>query len=305
LKGDDNRPMIRPLPRLHDTLASYVFREEVPGAAWFIARHGEVSTGTVGDYQPDTIYRISSMTKPDGTPRSASPARSRRLAPAPRRAAADPPAERALDVQHRLGHPRRSHRTRRRQPFETFLRERVFTPLGMTDTAFAVPLTQSRRLPAQLLPDSRVFDLPNGRWMSPPAFPSGAGGLASTVNDYGAFAGMLRGAGAYGGERILSRASVSLMTSDRLTPEVKAVSGLTPGEFDTMGWGFGVSVTTRRTDLGPYAGSYGWSGGLGTTWFNDPAEDLIAILMTQKMWSSPRPPAIVRDFVTCTYQSLE
>jgi len=150
-----------------------------------------------------------------------------------------------------------------------------------------------------------VYDPPTGQWSAPPAFPSGAGGLVSTVGDYATFAAMLAGDGTYRGVRVLSRASVSLMTSDQLPAEVKAVSGLMPGDFDDMGWGFGMSVVTRRTQLYDSVGTYGWNGGLGTTWINDPAEDLTLILMTQRAWTSHLPPAICRDFLTTAYQALE
>jgi CubicO group peptidase (beta-lactamase class C family) len=187
--------------------------------------------------------------------------------------------------------------------FEAFLASRIFGPLGMVDTGFSVPAGSLGRLRAQLVTDfsngeTVVFDQPDGQWSSPPAFPSGAGGLVSTVDDYAAFAGMLRAGGVWGGERLLSRASVSLMTTDHLTPAVKAVSGLMPGDFDDSGWGFGVSVVTRRTGLAKSVGTYGWDGGLGTSWFNDPAEDLTAILLTQRAFSSPRPGAIFQDFWT-------
>src|SRR6266540_1275438 len=59
------------------------------------------------------------------------------------------------------------------------------------------------------------------------------------------------------------------MSSDQLTPAQKAVSGFWPGYFDTMGWGFGMSVRTRRTHLGPSVGSYGWPGFYGTAWYDD------------------------------------
>ena len=71
-----------------------------------------------------------------------------------------------------------------------------------------------------------------------------------------------------------------------------------PGQFDDTGWGFGVSVVTRRTGLAKSVGSYGWDGGLGTSWFNDPAEDLTAILMMQRAWTSPSPGPVFRDFWT-------
>ena len=196
------------------------------------------------------------------------------------------------------------------QPFATFLAERVFGPLDLTDTGFSVPACDLGRLPAELMTEpgtgrTVIFDEPNGQWSSPPAFPSGAAGLAATVDDFAAFASMLRGFGVFRGSRVLSRASVSLMTADQLTPPVKAVSGLLPGDFDDAGWGFGVGVVTRRTGLAKSAGSYGWDGGLGTSWFNDPAEDLTAILMTQRAFTSPRPGPIFTDFWTSAYQALD
>jgi CubicO group peptidase (beta-lactamase class C family) len=193
---------------------------------------------------------------------------------------------------------------------EDFLREWLFTPLGMTDTGFSVPPGSLDRLPPEYATDMAtgstvVYDPPAGQWSVPPAFPSGAGGLVSTIADFATFAAMLMGAGYYRGTRILSPASVSLMTSDQLTAAQKAVSGLAPGDFDDMGWGFGMSVVTRRTSVYHSAGTYGWSGGLGTTWYNDPARDLVMILMTQRAWTSHLPPAICRDFWTTTYAALE
>lgn len=196
------------------------------------------------------------------------------------------------------------------QGFEDFLRERLFTPLGMADTGFSVPAASIGRLTPQLVTnfangETVVYDPPEGQWATPPAFPSGAGGLVSTISDYAAFAAMLHGGGSYRSTRILSRPSVSLLTSDQLTAEQKAVSGLGPGDFDDMGWGLGVSVTTRRTSVYHSVGTYGWTGGLGTAWFNDPAEDLVMILMTQRAQTSHLPPAIYRDFWTAAYQAID
>jgi CubicO group peptidase (beta-lactamase class C family) len=195
------------------------------------------------------------------------------------------------------------------QPFGDFLQERIFSPLGMADTGFWVPADAIDRLPPQYTRDERgavvVYDPPDGQWATPPAFPSGAGGLVSTAPDYLAFASMLMRGGSHRGVRILSRPSVSLMTSDQLPASVKAVSGLAPGDFDAMGWGFGVSVVTRRTQVYHSAGTYGWNGGLGTTWANDPAENLTLILLTQHAFTSHLGPVLIGDFSTTAYQALD
>jgi CubicO group peptidase (beta-lactamase class C family) len=94
------------------------------------------------------------------------------------------------------------------------------------------------------------------------------------------------------------------MTSDHLTPRQKAVSKFVwpPGFFEDFGWGFGMGINTRRTHLGPSAGSYGWYGKYGTTWFNDPAEDMITILIVQsEYWRLP----VFLDFWTAAYQAID
>jgi CubicO group peptidase (beta-lactamase class C family) len=122
------------------------------------------------------------------------------------------------------------------------------------------------------------------------------------VDDFGAFAAMLRGGGTYRGERILSRASVELMTTDHLSDEQRAVCG--PDPTGTVGWGFGVGVQLRRSTIRG-VGAYGWDGGLGTSWANDPREDLTGILLTNQMFTSPALPAVCQDFWTCAYAALD
>ena len=197
------------------------------------------------------------------------------------------------------------------QPLETFLRERIFDPLGMRDTAFSVPADKLDRFAASYWTNfaTGAFELydaaAGGQWSRPPAFPSGGGGLVSTVDDYLAFAQMLLNGGRHGHEHILSRASVETMTTDHLTPAQKATSGLVADYFDSHGWGFGVSVVTRRTDVAGSVGTYGWDGGLGTSWRTDPREDMVAILLTQRAWSSPNLPNVSRDFLTLAYQAID
>jgi len=192
------------------------------------------------------------------------------------------------------------------QPFEAFLRERVFEPLGMKDTAFFVPPADLGRLATSYVTDPetgtlRIYDEPDGQWSTPPAFPSGGAGLVSTAPDFLAFAEMLL----RGGAPLLSRPSVETMTTDQLTPEQKAVSGFFPDDFDARGWGFCVSVVTRRDHPAAPVGQYGWDGGLGTVWRNDPSEQMITLLLTNAAFTSPRPPDIVQDFLTAAYASID
>ena len=197
------------------------------------------------------------------------------------------------------------------QPFEAFLRERLFEPLGMNDSGFSVPTSKLDRLATSYWTNPAtgaldVFDpVAWGQWSRPPAFPSGGGGLVSTVDDYLAFGKMLLKRGKHGSGRILSRPSIETMTTDQLTQQQKAQSGLIPGYFDSHGWGFGVSVVTRREDLAGSVGRFGWDGGLRTSWCSDPREDVVGILLTQRAWTSPNPPDVCRDFWTLVYQAID
>jgi CubicO group peptidase (beta-lactamase class C family) len=197
------------------------------------------------------------------------------------------------------------------QPLEAFFRERIFEPLGMEDTGFSVPAANLGRLASCYWtnPQTGAVDLfddaRDSRWSRPPAFPAGGGGLVSTVDDYLAFGQMLLNKGKHGRERLLSRPSVEAMTTDQLTPEQKAQSGFSPGFWDSRGWGFGVLVVTRRDDLAAVPGRFGWDGGYGTSWASDPSEDMVAILMTQRLWTSPSPPPVYLDFWTSAYQAID
>jgi CubicO group peptidase (beta-lactamase class C family) len=192
-----------------------------------------------------------------------------------------------------------------RQSFPTFLRERIFDPLGMSDTAFSVPAADLDRFVTSYVTDPesgelRVFDRPDGQWSAPPAFPGGGAGLVSTAADFLAFAELLL----RGGAPLLSRPSVETMTSDHLTPAQKAIGGFFPDDFDGRGWGFGVGVVTRRDQPSAPVGQYGWDGGLGTIWRNDPSESMTTILLTNAAFTSPRMPDIGVDFLTGAYAAI-
>ncbi|HEX4228771.1 MAG TPA: serine hydrolase domain-containing protein [Bryobacteraceae bacterium] len=195
------------------------------------------------------------------------------------------------------------------QSLGTFMRERIFDPLGMKDTAFHVPSEKLDRLPAMYFFNRQangldVFDgAANSDWRSEPLFESGGGGLASTIDDYFAFSRMMLNKGRYGREQILCRATVDLMTSDRLTPEQRSGSEIFFGTHSS--WGLGIAVDIGRNEIFHTPGRFGWTGGFGTTAYIDPAEAMIGILFTQRMMDSPEPPKVFTDFWTLAYGAME
>src|SRR5437660_1450570 len=170
------------------------------------------------------------------------------------------------------------------QPLADFFKTRIFEPLGMKDTGFSISAEQSRRLPSYYQTDfqSGKLELQTvsapSVWTRPPAFPSGAAGLVSTIDDYLAFARLLLNDGVHDDRRLLSQRSVKLMTTNRLTVEQMAGGGPL---LDGQGWGYGMSVVSSPDDVAAVPGRYGWNGGYGTFWVNDPTRRLVAILMTQ------------------------
>ncbi len=190
-----------------------------------------------------------------------------------------------------------------------FLSDHIFAPLGMKDTAFSVPEAKRNRFATCYIGDHamqslKVFDDPvAGKFSSPPVFENGSAGLVSTADDFNAFAQMMLNGGRIGSERILSRPSVELMTTDQITSEQKLGSELFFG--DVRGWGMGLSVFARRDDVYTTPGRFGWDGGYGTSWYSDPSEQLTGILLTQRMMESPEPPRAFVDFWTSVYQAID
>ncbi|MEU3185094.1 serine hydrolase domain-containing protein [Streptomyces sp. NPDC006923] len=183
------------------------------------------------------------------------------------------------------------------RPLPEFLAERLFTPLGMTDTGFEVPAAKLDRFTSFYRPGPadgpELVDAPEGQWSSLPAFPSGAGGLVSTVDDWHAFARMLLAGGTAGGHRLLSADSVRRMTTDHLTRSQRAAGALF---LEGQGWGFGGSVDVEVIDPWNVPGRYGWVGGTGTTAHITPSTGAVAILLSQLAMTGPTPPTLMRDF---------
>jgi CubicO group peptidase (beta-lactamase class C family) len=209
------------------------------------------------------------------------------------------------------------------QPLETFLRERVFGPLGMKDTGFSLLPGQAERFTTAYAPEPEsgalhVLDgVEHSWWSRPPALPNAAGWLLSTIDDYWAFVQLLTTTGRYRGERLLSEASVKLMTTDHLTPEQRTANTMFLG--NAGGWGLGLLVPAAGAPAAgapaagaPAAGApapgvpggFGWDGGTGTTWRSDPENGLTGILFTQRAMTSPEPPAAFVDFWTGAYGAL-
>jgi CubicO group peptidase (beta-lactamase class C family) len=195
------------------------------------------------------------------------------------------------------------------QPLEAFLRERLFAPLGMRDTGFQVPAENLDRLASAYMMDPQkktlgfFDDAANSRWAKPPPFAAGGSGLVSTVGDFHAFYRLLMAGGVHEGRRLLARPTVQLMMSDQLTDAQKQGSELFFGHGAS--WGMGGAVVTRRTDIFTSPGRFGWDGGYGTSAYLDPAEDMIGVLMTQRVMESPTPPRVFRDFWTAAYQAFD
>jgi CubicO group peptidase (beta-lactamase class C family) len=192
--------------------------------------------------------------------------------------------------------------------FEAFLHERLFDPLGMTDTAFSVPASKLDRL-AGIYRFNRgsgkfeEFDSEqDSEYGRPPAFESGAGGLVSTVDDYHAFCRMMLNKGAWSDARLLSEASIELMTRDQLAPAQRQGAELFFGRHGS--WGLGMAVDIHCEKPWNVPGRFGWDGGFGTSAYADPKNDFIGIQLTQRVVDSPEPPAVRSDFWAHAYRTL-
>ena len=196
-------------------------------------------------------------------------------------------------------------------PFEDFLQQEIFDPLGMVDTQFHVPKEKVRRFAKlyQHRPVDGSFreyegapNIPFHDFTKPASAPSGGGGLVSTISDYCLFARMLLNRGESNGARILGRKTLEFMTMNHLRSELLPIDigGNTIGGRG-FGLGFDVVIDPPQTGVLNSTGTYGWSGAAATNFWVDPQERIVGIIMTQLMDNLLNFQA---DFRALTYQAL-
>jgi CubicO group peptidase (beta-lactamase class C family) len=176
------------------------------------------------------------------------------------------------------------------QSLATFMRERIFEPLGMADTAFFTPPAKLERLATLYvrLGDAPLTPIDNPMWSDRDAEPSlalGGGGLVSTIGDYARFARMLLGRGEFNGVRIISEAAAGLMMKNHLPQALMNRGFLAGHQRIRPGFGFGfngvVFTDPALAGIPVGKGTYHWDGAAGTWFWVDPANDLIFVGMTQ------------------------
>ncbi|MBO4221655.1 serine hydrolase [Bradyrhizobium neotropicale] len=209
-------------------------------------------------------------------------------------------------------------------PFEQFLRERIFNPLGMNDTDFFVPAHKAHRLAACYSADPQggmTFhaadrkggltlqdDPATSSFLSPPSLISGGGGLCSTAADYLTFCRALLNGGEVGGVRLIGPKTLKLMTSNHLPGGVDlpalSRSLFSEAAYNGIGFGLGFAVTMNpaQTLIAGSPGEYNWGGAATTSFWIDPAEELITIFMTQVLPSSAYP--LRRELRTMVYAAI-
>ncbi len=202
------------------------------------------------------------------------------------------------------------------EPYEEYLRTEIFEPLGMTSTHFYLTPEQ-RPTVATIYANDEA-----GEFVAVPAnifgtgdehFPSGGGGLFSTMPDYLKFASMLAGGGALGDVRILSPEAAAMMNAPQLEPSQYPPTGPNgaPGTF--LGWGpegrnfgLGVQVTTDSalTPQNDRDGDFGWNGAYSTDWFASPSTGIAAVVMLQSSGQNRPPLNVGNDIRQYVYEAF-
>ena len=191
---------------------------------------------------------------------------------------------------------------------DVFLEKKILKPLGMEDTGFYVPEAKLGRLAATYGPTenggTELLDAPaTSQYAKPPRFLSGGAGLVSTVSDYARFAQMLLDGGELDGTRLLGRKTVGLMTINHLPDELIPIQ-VQPHILYGCGFGLGFRVLVNVAQAGRLGseGEFGWGGAASTSFFVDPKEELIGLLLTQLEPSRYYP--VRNEFKVLVYQAL-
>lgn len=179
------------------------------------------------------------------------------------------------------------------QPFADFVAERILRPLGMTDTGFAFRANSRPRTTTSYRRDDdaglQPVDTPDGQWARQPAFPSGGGGYVSTAADLLTFMRMLLA----GGADVLPPELVAAMTSDQLSPEIRATDSVF---LDGQSWGYGGGVDIALRNPWNVLDRYGWVGGTGTSAYVVPSDGSVAIILTQVELGGPTGAPVLETF---------
>ena len=174
------------------------------------------------------------------------------------------------------------------KPLGEFLDARIFKPLDMHDTGFWVPAEKADRFAANYQRSDqglKVIDKPSeSKYLKPPAWASGGGGLAGTARDYMRFLLMIENGGALEGHRILKASTVKLMTTNQLPKEAFPIYFGKEKRHET-GFGLGFSVRSADSAWDPAArvGEYGWGGAASTHYWVSPNDRLVVVTMEQTM----------------------
>ena len=179
------------------------------------------------------------------------------------------------------------------KPFDQYLKETIFDPLGMTDTAFYVPPEKAHRLAANYRRAAdkslELMDDPaTSTYLADPVFKSGGGGLTGTSADYLRFCEMLRRGGELDGARILGPRTLEVMHMNHLAGGKDltqlAIGGFSETANEGVGFGLGFASTMSQVQTGTLGvGDYYWGGAASTIFWVDPKEDLSVVFMTQFM----------------------
>ena len=166
------------------------------------------------------------------------------------------------------------------QPFDEFLQQRIFGPLGMVDTSFYVQADKAGRFARQYMPnpDGTLRRTDNGSFLEKPKFFSGGGGLTSTASDYLKFAQMHLNGGELNGTRILSEDAVQIMRSNQLPDNITGIAGIYPG--NVFGVDFAIVNDSARFNGAP-EGTHWWWGIAGSWFWIDPVQNIVMVGMIQ------------------------